>query len=259
MARCARGGTCLRSAPVNERPTILVVEDQNDLAENMVEILEGFGYSAIVAPDVERGLNVARDVPLYGVILDYRLPGRDGVSFIVELRRSGCAAPVVMVSGFASADVVARARSAGALDVLSKPVDLERLVEVLRGFDRRSIDVLIVEDNPDLASDIAEALRNAGLSPEVHPSGRAATESYALPRVALIDLRLPDANGLNVARQLAARDPSVKVVVMTAHRDDLNSTLGETLDGIPCITGPVVDKPFDLAALVARLTEAARR
>ncbi len=111
--------------------TILVVDDQEELAENLAEILEGAGYRTLVAHTAEDAVEAVRTREVAGVVADYRLPGQNGVDMIASLRAAGSTAPVVVVTGFADDAVVGDAERAGALEVLAKPVDVQKLLGIV--------------------------------------------------------------------------------------------------------------------------------
>jgi CheY-like chemotaxis protein len=244
---------------VTEGKRLLIVEDDADLAENLAEILEGMGYSALIADSGERALDLLERESVDGVITDFRLPGLDGVELIGKLRAKGLPVPVVVISAFIDPRVAEQAEEAGALDVLPKPVDLERLFQLVDAFSRPRGAVLIVEDNEALAENLAEALENTGLSTVIGSSAEAALEHRTLPRVALVDLRLPDKDGLEVARRLCARDPTIKIIFVTAFGEELQQRLAGAVESIACALGDhsLVAKPFDLADLVQRVRQAA--
>jgi DNA-binding NtrC family response regulator len=240
---------------------ILIVEDDHDLAENFAEIVEGLGHEVQVAPSAERALELVRETPFHGVITDFRLPGKSGIDFIRELRQSKIAIPVVVVSAFMDFRMTEGAEEAGALDVVSKPVDMERLLGLLTEFTEPGGDVLIVDDNQALAENIAEGLRERGLEPLLGDSGAAALAQRKLPRVAVLDLRLPDRSGIDLAQRLAARDPRIRILFMTGYADELRNRLAPLVDVLPLLDReqPYVVKPFDLGELLERLLQAAER
>jgi DNA-binding NtrC family response regulator len=244
---------------VADAKRLLIVEDDADLAENLAEILEGMGHEPLVAPTAERALELLEDNAVDGVITDFRLPGLGGVDLISTLRARGLVVPVVMISAFMNDRMAEQAEEAGALDVLPKPVDLDRLEQLVEAFSRPEGQVLIVEDNEPLAENIAEALRDSGLAPVIGSSAESALSKRDLPRVAIVDLRLPDKDGLEVARRLCARDPSIQIIFVTAYGDELQAKLDSALDSLIRAKGniPLVLKPFDVADLVLRVRQAA--
>lgn len=245
----------------SETGRILIVEDDPDLAENLVEILEDLGFKAESVPSAEAALERVASTRFDGVITDFRLPGLTGVELIRRLRDKGASLPIVVVSAFIDSGTAETAERAGALDVLSKPVDLNRLFRLVQTFVERSDRVLIVDDNEALAENVAEALKAEGLLPDVRSDGCSALSDRSLPRIALVDLRLPDLDGVEVARRLYSRDPSIKILFITAHGDDFQQELASGKGNLPFVdqSRPYVSKPFDLGELVAKVKGIAER
>jgi DNA-binding NtrC family response regulator len=118
---------------------ILVVDDNVELAENVVEILEVAGYEAVLAASAEAALLRVAQGGIGALITDFRLPGLTGAELIIELRRSGCRIPMAVMSAYTDAANVQRAEAAGALDVMPKPLDLGRLRRLVATFDEVSL------------------------------------------------------------------------------------------------------------------------
>lgn len=230
------------------RETILLIDDERELAENIAEILEGEGFETLIATSPSEALEVARTRRVSGVVVDYKLPELCGVDVIWELRRTGCEAAVVMVTAFSDPDIAAEAEAAGALDVLCKPVDIARLVDLVRRFRRDAAHILVVEDNEELAENVADALSDAGFSAQVRPTQAGALGDRTLPKVAIVDIRLPDGDGLQLVERLAARDPRIRIVLMTAYPTDLDALKSSVRARLQ---GPVLHKPVDVAELIA--------
>lgn len=120
-----------------------------------------------------------------------------------------------------------------------------------------SLDVLVVEDNPALARNIADYLEPLGHRLDFAEDGRSGL-ALALSRpfdVVILDVALPLLDGLSVCRALRERaDRHVPVLMLTA-RD----TLEDKLDGFDCGADDYLTKPFDLAELSARCLALSQR
>ena len=119
--------------------TILIVEDERDVAELLSFNLERAGYQILVAYDGLTGQEIAlRERPDL-VILDLMLPGKDGFAVFKELRRDTRTAhtPVLMLSARAQTKDRIRGFEAGADDYLTKPFSPKELVLRVNALMRR--------------------------------------------------------------------------------------------------------------------------
>src|ERR1700683_2622474 len=118
---------------------ILVVEDEQHLAEGLRFNLEAEGYQVEVTETGEAALDaLSRDPPGFDVVvLDVMLPGKDGFQVISELRGAGQFIPTLMLTARGHPGDVLRGFEAGADHYLPKPFDLSILIARLRGLLRR--------------------------------------------------------------------------------------------------------------------------
>jgi DNA-binding response OmpR family regulator len=112
--------------------------------------------------------------------------------------------------------------------------------------------VLIVEDEQPIAEPLAEGLRREGFEVEWTATGTAALEA-AEPDVVLLDLRLPDMDGLDVCRAIRARS-DVPIIIVSARGDEPDRVVGLELGA-----DDYVVKPFGLRELIARIRAVTRR
>ncbi|MCA9645323.1 MAG: response regulator, partial [Myxococcales bacterium] len=187
---------------------LLIVDDHVELAENLAEILEDLGHPCRIVESADQALDALSSQTFSGIITDYRLPESSGLELITELRKRGVSTPVVLISAFAADDVVRKAHEIGALDVLAKPVDFDQLERLVRAFEKNERDILIVDDDRRFAENIQEILHDAGFEVSTSECAREALARRDLPRLAVLDLMLPDGTGIDIAKRLFARDPT---------------------------------------------------
>ena len=118
---------------------ILVVEDEQHLAEGLRFNLEAEGYHVQVLETGEAALELLRAEPsaFDVVVLDVMLPGKDGFTVMSELRQAGQFIPTLMLTARGHPDDVLLGFAAGADDYLTKPFDLAILIARIRGLLRR--------------------------------------------------------------------------------------------------------------------------
>jgi two-component system response regulator QseB len=116
---------------------ILVVEDDADISGLVARDLRAVGYTVDAVDLAESGLNAALDTDYSTIIVDLRLPDRDGLDLVRDLRGRGVVAPVLILTGRRKvADRVA-GLEAGADDYLVKPFALAELRARLSALQRR--------------------------------------------------------------------------------------------------------------------------
>jgi len=111
-------------------PAVLVVDDEVGMRDTLVAILEQHGYRAWSAPDGESALGAVQEKEFDVVVMDIRMPGRDGVSVLQEI---GPSPPrVILMTAYAMEDRLRAAASASAFfAVLSKPFDPRRMLSLV--------------------------------------------------------------------------------------------------------------------------------
>lgn len=116
--------------------------------------------------------------------------------------------------------------------------------------------ILLVEDDIELAAGLKEALRAEGLTTNHVATGTDALHVIRAepPDIVILDLGLPDLDGLDVLKELRARRPNLPVLLLTA-RDSLSDKVA----GLDHGADDYLVKPFDMAELLARLRALGRR
>ena len=234
---------------------ILVVDDHVDLAENLAEILADAGYEAITAPSAEAGLARLQVGDIVGLITDFRLPGLNGAQLITELRKSGNRIPAIVMSAFTDDETIDVARAAGAADVLPKPVQLDRLMGLVAGMQSGEPLVLLVDDNRQLAENLAEILRSHAHAATICGSLAEVKALSATPTVAVLDYRLPDGTGVDVAKDLLARNAGTRILFLSAYGAELDARLGNE----PAMKAEQLEKPVNVQRLLGWVAEALGR
>ena len=118
---------------------VLVVDDEQHIAEGVRFNLQADGHDVVVAETGERALALLleKGSPFDVVVLDVMLPGKDGFTVATELRAAGQYIPILMLTARDRAEDVLRGFESGADDYLPKPFELEILLARVSGLLRR--------------------------------------------------------------------------------------------------------------------------
>ncbi len=122
----------------SEEPRILVVEDEEAIAQGLIFNLERKGYSAELALDGEVALEKATSQPFDLIVLDVQLPKIDGFEVCQRLRSSGNFTAILILTARDQPDDVIYGLKTGADDYMVKPFDLAEFLARVEGLLRRA-------------------------------------------------------------------------------------------------------------------------
>lgn len=117
---------------------VLVVDDNEELAENIAEILAIEGHSVTVVTSAEQALPIARSRDLDVVVTDYRLPGINGAQLLKALSDRGETVQAIVISAYADDRTLDEVSRVGAT-FIPKPLDFALLSQTVgEGADYRA-------------------------------------------------------------------------------------------------------------------------
>ncbi|MFH1009047.1 MAG: sigma-54 dependent transcriptional regulator [Candidatus Latescibacterota bacterium] len=141
---------------------ILIVDDSEDIVASLGGLLRDEGYEVDSAPDGEEGVRKALGVDL--VLLDFMLPGIDGLEVLRRIKAREADLPVVMMSGQGTVAAAVEAVQIGAYDFMEKPLSGENvLITVENALDRRRLE----QENKVLRARLGEQSQMIGQSPQM--------------------------------------------------------------------------------------------
>jgi CheY-like chemotaxis protein len=118
-------------ADPQERVSILVIDDEPDFLRFYERILRRLGYDVVTAAAGVEGMDIAGSRPFGLVVTDLKLPDMDGLAVIRAIRAMPDPPPIIVVSGFASAQMQRAAADAGASGYLTKPFTVSALTAMI--------------------------------------------------------------------------------------------------------------------------------
>lgn len=236
--------------------SILLVDDDEDICGNMADIFSDLGYHIDVAHEGKAALRLVQKRPYDVVLLDLKLPGMDGLSLYREIKKVQAGAVAFLITAYAGGGTSEEAVTAGMNQVLSKPLDLPRLLTLIEGALEQPL-VLVVDDDPDLCANLWDLLRERGYRVSIAHDGRAVAEQLrGSTRVVLIDMKLPDGDGSHVFHLVRDANPEARTVLITGHRAEMQPMVEQLrTEGVDAICY----KPFDIPDLLQTLGDLARK
>lgn len=116
-----------------KRMKILVVDDERLVLKGCQRVLEASNFQVLTAPSVEEALRVVeREAPSV-LLVDVKMPGRDGMSLMQEIRAKGLRIPAIVMSGYGTTETIETAMKMGAASFVSKPFTPDEILRAIRG------------------------------------------------------------------------------------------------------------------------------
>jgi PAS domain S-box-containing protein len=213
---------------------VLVIDDDPMQRDLMQRFLSKEGFYVQTAAGGDAGLRLARQLRPVAITLDVMMPDMDGWTVLSALKSDAALRdiPVIMVTML---DDPERGFALGAADYATKPVDRQRLSQILKKYTcpHPPCPVLMVEDDPATRARTRKILEKEGWKVTDAENGRQALECMEreLPSLILLDLMMPEMDGFEFAERVRQRAEwrLIPIVVVTAK--DLTARVRRRLDG----------------------------
>ena len=230
---------------------ILVVDDDRRIVKTTCDILKIKGYEPIAAYSGEEAVEKVRSDPPDCVLMDIKMTGINGVEALKQMQEIVPALPVVLVSAYATNDLMEEAKNAGAYAILSKPLNFPIILSFLSLL-RQEESILIVDDDPNFCKTLKDILTMRGIKVETESEPQKVLghleNNYKLA-IVLLDLNLGAVNGVDLLKEVRAKYPAKPVVLITGYREKMANSIEKAriIGAYTCLYKPLeMDGLFQL-------------
>ncbi len=234
-----------------ERYSILVVDDDVDTCRNLSDILSDLGFSVQTAHDGYSALELVRKHAFDLALLDFKMPGMDGLSLYREIKRQSPETVAIIITAYLSTATSEEAQRAGTWKVLSKPVDVGRVLPLIDEALSQPL-VLLIDDDTEMCASLWDVLRERGYRVSLAHTATSGSDLVRQKKfdVVLLDLKLPEGSAKEVLAAVRIANPEARTMIITGHQRELETLIDEVLaDGADAICY----KPFELEELLGTL------
>ena len=238
---------------MSEKFKVLVVDDNEEFCQNVKDILvELKDYAVATAYDGFKALELVKQNHFDLVLMDVKMPVMDGVETFKKIKEIAPKTPVIMVTAYAIEDLIREALQEGAFGFLRKPLDFDRLFELMGKAIPDGALILVVDDDEDLCSNIKDVLGDKGYRVSVAYDGDKAIQKAREHNfdIVLIDMKLPPVNGLETYLSIKDIRPNAVAIVITGYPKDMHDLVQQALEGdaYTCL-----EKPINMEELLSLL------
>lgn len=242
---------------MSEKLKVLVVDDDRRMVKTIRDILMVKGYESVPAYSGEEAVEKVKDEAFDCVLMDIMMPGINGVEALHMIKETAPDLPVLMMSAYATEEQEEESKKLGAYSVLPKPLDIEALLSFFSLL-RKEESVLVVDDDPVFCKTLKDILQARGY--RVKTEGDAGKvlghmeQNHKL--MVLLDLKLGNAEGVNVLKEIREKYPTKPVVLATGYRDEMGGAIekGMEIGAYSCLY-----KPFETEELLRIIEEISRK
>jgi DNA-binding NtrC family response regulator len=177
---------------------VLIIDDERAIRRALKEILEYENCQVLEAENGKEGLELIRSNSLDVIFCDIKMPLVDGMELLEQVQREGNEVPIVMISGHGTLETAVQAIKIGAFDFIEKPLDLNRILVILRNVKDRN---QLVQETKILKTTVKKIKGSAiiGETPEIQEI------KAMIEKVAPSDARVLITGGNGTGKELVAR------------------------------------------------------
>lgn len=232
---------------------ILVVDDDRHMVRTLTDIVRLQGWNPDGAYSGEEAVEAVRTQPYQVVLMDVKMAGINGVDAFKAMKALRPEIKVILMTAYTAADIIAEAERAGALKVLSKPVVLSGLLEMLEQTRKDQKPVLVVADDAAFLANLGQLLTAKGYLTLVADSLNDAlvTLEEKSPAVVVLDLRLDGIKSDDSVVAIRRVSPGVALILCNGRQCEADNP--ELLEGR--LINASLQKPFPPARLIEILDE----
>jgi DNA-binding NtrC family response regulator len=232
---------------------ILIVDDDRHMVRTLSDIVSLQGWNPDGAHSGEEAVEAVRGNEYEAVLMDVRMAGINGVDAFKAMKAMRPEIKVILMTAYTAADIIADAERAGALKVLSKPVVLSGLLEMLEQAGKHLKPVLIVADDAPFLANLGDMLTQRGYLTLVADNldDALVTLEVKSPAAVVLDLRLDGIQPENSVVAIRRVSPGVALILCNGR--NCRADQPELLEGR--LIHASLQKPFPPARLIEILDE----
>jgi len=236
--------------------SILIVDDNIGQCKTMSFILERNGYAVTTADNGSEALAIVEKKPFDIIFMDIKMPLMNGLEAYKQVKKIRPEARVIMMTAYAVEDLVQEALQEGAYAIIYKPLDIEKVLELVKKANetKQGALILVVDDDPGTCTTMKNILVKKNYHVGIAYTGE---EAVSLAQktafdILFIDMKLPTLNGLETYLEIKKVCPKTVAVLMTAYRQEVADLVEEAINNhaYTCLY-----KPLDMSEVLDLTSE----
>jgi len=250
---------------LSSKVSILIVDDHKNICKTLSLVFKKKGYETTSVGTGKEALAITQKEFFNLAFINIKLPDMDGIELLTLIDNFYPDLAVFMIASFASLETAMQAMNMGASSYFVKPLDLDDVVnQVEKTLLRQSllfkqknelqkVSILIVDDDASIQKSLSLILRKKGFETETVSTAQEALKKAEgrFFNITLLDIRLPDKDGIEILEPILKLMPDSIVMMITAH-----ASLDTAIEAMNMGATAYITKPLDIDDVILTINEA---
>ena len=237
---------------MSESLQILVVDDNQMMVKTLQDIFRIKGYHTETAFTGPEALAKLSSRSFDCVLSDIKMPDMNGIELYRAIKAQQPDIPVVFMTAYANDALIDDGLAEGAIAVLTKPLDLNRLLDFLAQLNQQR-SIVIVDDDPLFCRNLADILQEHGYkTQQITQTKDVLAQIAGEEQVVILEMKLTGQSGLDILRQIKSQYPLIPVIMVTNYADEISEAL-ET--GLNLSASCYFNKPLPMDQFLQTITK----
>jgi DNA-binding NtrC family response regulator len=201
------------------------------MAETLSDILTALEIQVEIAHDGLQAFEKIKIKKFDIVLMDIKMPKMNGVECFKRIKKIRPQTTVMMMTAYAAQDLIAEALREGVYGIWYKPVEIQKVVELVENTPKKGALLLIIDDDLSTCETLVDILQDKGYRLIQVSSGEEAKKKIKEKDFDLVfvDIKMPVMNGLETYLELRKIRPHIKTIMITAYRQEVETIVEEAI------------------------------
>lgn len=242
---------------MEEKTSILIVDDDLGMSETLSDILGELGYKVAVANNGFKAIKLVNKDDYNMALIDIMMPGINGVEIFKEIKNIRPAMKVIMMTAYSVEDLVKEALKECAYGIIYKPLNIDDILNIIEKIEKKPF-ILIVDDDPHFCETLKDDLEEMKYNISVSYNGKQAI-SYIKENdvdIILIGVKMPELNGLELFLTIREINSKITGIMITDYHSEVKNLVEEAIKND---FYSYLYKPLDKEKLIKLIEEICRK
>jgi len=243
---------------MTDNATVLIVDDDVHFVDSTADLLNEKGFHCVGVDSGLEAINKVKETSFDVILLDMKMPIMNGVETYKEIKKIAPQTVVVLVTAYRVEELIKEALREGAYAVLKKPLDMDRIGQIIERAKKGGALILVVDEDPNTCKYLKDTIEQHGFVVSIASNSlEAAKIARERPYdIIFLDTQIPSLGAFVIYLEIKKINPDVVTVIMAGQQDEMGAILEHSIehDAFACLY-----KPFSIDKVMQVLEHVIKR